>query len=69
MQFQINFTNSISMIYDLVNEDIAHTWALSIQRRNINEVCRINHYTGYGNESLINQRIQRLYELTDLINS
>lgn len=69
MQFQINFTNSISMIYDLVDEDIAHTWALSIQRRNINEVCKINHYTGYGNESLINQRIQRLYELTDLINS
>ena len=69
MQFKINFTNNISMIYDLVNEDIAHSWALSIQQRNVSEMCNINHYTGYGSETLINQRIQRLYELADLINS
>jgi len=69
MQFQINFTNNISMIYDLVDEEIAHLWARSIQQRNVNEICNINHYTGYGSEILINQRIQRLYELTDLINA
>lgn len=69
MQFKINFTNNVSMIYDLVDEEIAHLWAKSIQQRNINELCEINHYTGYGSESLINQRIQRLYQLTDMINS
>ncbi len=69
MQFKINFTNNISMIYDLVDEDIARSWAMSIQQRNVSEMCNINHYTGYGSETLINQRIQRLYELADLINS
>ena len=69
MQFQINFTNNISMIYDLVDEEIARRWAISIQQRNVNEICNINHYTGYGSEVLINHRIQRLYELTDLINA
>ena len=69
MQFQINFTNNISMIYDLVDEEIARRWAISIQQRNVNEICNINHYTGYSSEVLINQRIQRLYELTDLINA
>jgi len=68
MQFKINFTNNISMIYDLVDEDIAHQWANLITQRNSSELCNINHYTGYGSEELINQRIQRLYELADLIN-
>ena len=69
MQFKINFTNNISIVYDLVKEEIAQLWANSIQQRNINEVCDINHYAGYGSEILINSRIQRLYELADIINS
>ena len=69
MQFKINFTDNISMIYDLVEEEIAHLWAKSITQRNITEVCSINHYAGYGSEALINARINRLYELADIINS
>ena len=68
MQFKINFTNDISMIYDLVDEEIAQQWANLIVKRNISELCKINHYTGYGSKQLINERIQRLYELADKIN-
>lgn len=69
MQFQINFTNHISMIYDLVDEDIARQWANLISQRNVSELCKINQYTGYANIALINDRIQRLYELADEINA
>lgn len=69
MQFQINFTNDISMIYDLVDEDIARQWANLISQRNVSELCKINQYTGYANIALINDRIQRLYELADEINA
>jgi hypothetical protein len=68
VQFQINFTNNISMIYDLADEEIAQKWANLIVQRNTSELCKINHYTGYGSAELINSRIQRLYELADAIN-
>jgi len=68
MQFVINFTNDISIIYDLIDEEIAQQWANLIVKRNTSELCKINHYTGYGSEELINSRIQRLYELADKIN-
>lgn len=68
MQFKINFTNDISMIYDLVDEEIAQQWANLISQRNVSELCKINQYTGYASEELINARIQRLYELADQIN-
>jgi hypothetical protein len=68
MQFKINFTNDISMIYDLVDEEIAQQWANLIVKRNPTELCKINHYTGYSSEKLINERIQRLYALADQIN-
>jgi hypothetical protein len=55
------------MIYDLVDEEIAQQWANLIVKRNTSELCKINHYTGYGSEELINSRIQRLYELADKI--
>ena len=45
MQFKINFTNDISMIYDLVDEEIAQQWANLIVKRNTSELCKINHYT------------------------
>jgi hypothetical protein len=67
MQFVINFTNDISMIYHLVDEEIAQQWANLIVKRNSTELCKINNYTGYGSEELINSRIQRLYELADKI--
>jgi hypothetical protein len=69
MQFKINFTNDISMIYDLVDEEIAQQWAILIARRNTTELCKINHLTGYGSEQLINERIHRLHELADEINT
>lgn len=68
MQFQINFTNDISLMYDLIDEEIAQQWANLISKRNVTEICKINHYTGYSSDDLINTRIQRLYELADLIN-
>jgi len=68
MQFQINFTNHISMIYDLKDEEIAQQWANLIAQRNTSELCKINHYVGYASEELINSRIQKLYELADKIN-
>jgi hypothetical protein len=57
------------MIYDLVDEDIARQWANLISQRNVSELCKINQYTGYANIALINDRIQRLYELADEINA
>jgi hypothetical protein len=68
MQFVINFTNDISLIYDLIDEEIAQQWANLISKRNITECCKINHYNGYASDDMIQTRIKRLYELADYIN-
>jgi hypothetical protein len=68
MQFVINFTNDISLIYDLIDEEIAQQWADLISKRNITECCKINHYNGYASSEMIQVRIKRLYELADYIN-
>lgn len=69
MQFAINFTNGITLTYDIVDANIATSWGELISNRKVDECCNINHYVGYADEKLINQRILRLYELSDLINT
>jgi hypothetical protein len=68
MQFVINFTNDISLIYDLVDEEITYQWLSIISSRSISDLCPINHYVGYISEEKIQAKIHRLYELSDLIN-
>jgi hypothetical protein len=68
MKYIVNFSNNITLIYDLVEHDICKAWASLISDEKINDCCKINHYVGYADESLINERINRLYELADLIN-
>jgi hypothetical protein len=69
MQFKINFTDDITLIYDLVNEEVVDDWTNKIKARTINDCCPINHYIGYVPDQHLSDRIQRLYELADIINA
>lgn len=69
MQFVVNFTNDLTLVYALVDADIVTAWSTLISSRKIDDCCKINHYVGYADDVLINQRIQRLYDLSDIINS
>jgi hypothetical protein len=68
MQFVVNFSNEITLIYDIVDADISMSWSELISSSTVNNCCKINHYVGYASESLITERIQQLYYLSDIIN-
>lgn len=68
-QFVVRFTGDTELTYNLVDEEIVDSWVELIQDHNINDCCHTNHYIGYASEDLIQQRINRLYELADIINS
>jgi hypothetical protein len=68
MKFKINFTDSISLYYELLDHEIVYNWANLIMERNITECCQINHYSGCINLELLFHRINRFYELIEIIN-
>lgn len=68
-QFVVRFTGDTELTYNLVDEEIVDSWVKLIQDHHINDCCHTNHYIGYASEDLIQQRINRLYELADIINS
>jgi len=68
MKFKINFTDSISLYYELLDHEITNDWANLIMERNITECCPINHYSGCINLELLFHRINRFYELIEIIN-
>jgi hypothetical protein len=68
MNFTVNFSDGISLTYQLIDDPIIVLWKNLIMQRTIDDCCKINHFSGYAGESLINQRISRLYELRDEIN-
>ena len=67
-KFKVRFTKNIELTYDLVNEEIVDSWKSMISSKSIKDLCPINHYVGYASEDLILAKIDRLYELADLIN-
>lgn len=67
-KFKINFTDGISITYNLIDDAIVTQWAELISAQTIDSICPINHYLGYASEELVTDRINRLYELADLIN-
>ena len=69
MQFKINFTNNIKLTYDLVNHEIVDSWSKLITAQSVNNICPYNHYIGYASDAMLAQRINRLYELADIINT
>lgn len=69
MQFRVNFTDNIALTYNLVNHEIVDGWVKLIKTQTINNLCPYNHYIGYAGDDVLNQRINRLYELADLINT
>jgi hypothetical protein len=69
MQFKVNFTDDISLYYNLVDHDMVRHWSTLIAEQNITNCCKINHYSGYHDPDLVQQRISRLYDLLDIINT
>lgn len=69
MQFRVNFTNDITLTYTLANHQIVDSWAELITAQTINNLCPYNHYIGYVSDEVLYQRINRLYELADIINA
>jgi len=68
-KFEVNFTDNITLVYNLVEHTVVDQWATLIQSCTIDDCCPLNHYTGYASRDLIDSRIQRLYQLSDIINS
>lgn len=68
MRFRVNFTDNIKLTYNLIDHPIVNSWAKLITNQSIKNLCPYNHYIGYASDDLLNQRINRLYELADLIN-
>lgn len=69
MQFKINFTNGLSLVYNLQDTPIVKQWANLIVQRNITECCTTNHFMGWATEEMIQDKVNRLYELSDFINT
>ena len=67
-KFKINFTDNISITYKLVEDSVVTQWVELISAQTISNMCPINHYIGYASEDFVLERINRLYELADLIN-
>jgi uncharacterized protein (DUF736 family) len=68
-KFVIRFTNNIELTYKLIDHEIVDLWKPLISEETIDNLCPFNHYIGYASESIIMDKIHRLYELADLINS
>lgn len=68
-QFVVRFTRDIELTYTLVDEEIVEGWTNLISSHNINECCNTNHYVGYSTSEFMQSKINRLYELADIINS
>ena len=69
MQFEINFTNGLSLVYNLVDKPIAKQWADLIVKRNVSECCDTNHFIGWATDEMIQTKVTRLHELADYINT
>lgn len=67
-KFEVNFTDNITITYNLVDNIVVDQWSNIIQQHTIEDCCPINHYIGYASEKLINTRLERLYQLADIIN-
>jgi hypothetical protein len=68
-KFEVNFTDNITITYNLVDNIVVDQWSNLIQQHTIEDCCPINHYIGYASEELVNVRIQRIYQLADIINN
>lgn len=69
MQFRVNFTDNITLTYNLVNHEIVDSWTKLIIAQTVNDLCPYNHYIGYASDEVLNRRVNRLYELADIINA
>jgi hypothetical protein len=69
MNFVVNFSNNLTITYDLIDDPIVDIWKDEVTKYTISDCDKINHYCGCSSKSLIEQRIDRLYELANLINN
>ncbi len=69
MNFLVHFTNNITLKYQLIDHEIVKSWSTLILSHSIDDCCSNNHYIGYTSDQVIESKIQRLYFLSDLINS
>ena len=68
-QFVVRFTGNVELTYTLFNEEIVDSWVTLIGNHTISDCCPINHYVGYATQEFVQSKINRLYELADLINT
>jgi hypothetical protein len=67
--FKVSFTDNIELHYSLIDHPIADDWGKLIATHVIDDCCKHNHYFGYAPEEKLNQKIERLHNLADIINS
>lgn len=68
-RFKVNFTDNIQLTFNLIDEEIVDIWKTLIVQHNPADVSMANHRIGYANLEQIQNRIERLYELADYINT
>lgn len=68
MKFIVNFSDGITLTYNLIDHDIVQSWSTLISKHTILDLCPNNHYLGYASKELAQQKIDRVVYLADLIN-
>jgi hypothetical protein len=69
MQIQFNFDSGLELVYNLFDTDSAKFFADSVQLLSTADICPTSFKNGFNSESLIDERIARLYQVANDINS
>lgn len=67
-EFSVYFDNSLELVYTLNDCPVIEHWAELIQARTVNELCPNNHVSGIDDPQIIKQKVERVYELIEIIN-
>lgn len=68
-QIRFNFDSGLELNYQLLNTESAEFFADSVQLLSPADICPTSFKNGFNSESLIDERIARLYQVANDINS
>lgn len=67
-KFKVFFSNQIILTYNLLEEEIVSQWIPLIKSVVLTDLCPTNHYIGYVSDEVLQNKINRFYQLADQIN-
>lgn len=67
-KFKVFFSDKIVLTYNLLEEEIVSQWIPLIKSVSLTDLCPTNHYIGYVSDEVLQNKINRFYQLADQIN-